>query len=139
MPSITINAPAEKVWTAITEPDLRKKWFFGVETETDWQEGSSIVHRGEWEGRPYEDKGEIKIFEPGHRLLHTHWSPMSGRPDAPENYESILYALIELNGATEVGITEDNLAGDEEKALSDEKWRAALAELKRVAEETALQ
>ena len=135
MPSITISAPPEKVWAAITEPELRKKWFFGVDTETDWQPGSPIVHRGEWEGKPYEDKGEIKIFEPGRRLMHTHWSSMSGRPDSPENYETVTYSLTEMNGATEVGITEDNVAGDEQKAKSDEMWKAALAELKKVAEE----
>lgn len=135
MPSITISAPAEKVWAALTEPDLRKKWLFGADTETDWREGSPIVHRGEWEGKPFEDKGEIKIFEPGHRLMHTHWSPLFGRPDSPENYATICYSLTELNGATEVGITEDNLETEEQKAKSDEVWRIALAELKRIAEE----
>ncbi len=134
MPSITITAPADKVWAAITELALRKQWFFGVETETDWQTGSPIVHRGEWQGKPYEDKGEVKIFEPGRRLMHTHWSPMSGRPDSPENYETICYALTEINGATELGITEDNVASEEQKAQSDEMWKAALAELKKVAE-----
>jgi uncharacterized protein YndB with AHSA1/START domain len=64
MPSITISAPVEKVWAAITEPDLRKRWFFGVDTETNWQPGSPIVHRGEWEGKPYEDKGEIGSSSP---------------------------------------------------------------------------
>src|SRR5262245_54570192 len=55
----TIDAPVEEVWDAITTPDLIEKWFFGVETETDWQPGSPIVHRGEWQGKLYQDKGEI--------------------------------------------------------------------------------
>jgi hypothetical protein len=57
--SITIHATAEKFWAAITRPETIKQWFFGVETETDWQVGSPIVHRGEWQGKPCEDKGEI--------------------------------------------------------------------------------
>jgi len=46
--SITVDAPIEKVWRALTTPELIKTWFFGVDTESDWEAGSSIVHRGEW-------------------------------------------------------------------------------------------
>jgi uncharacterized protein YndB with AHSA1/START domain len=55
--SITIDAPVEKVWRALTTPELIKTWFFGVDTESDWESGSSLVHRGEWQGKPYEDRG----------------------------------------------------------------------------------
>ena len=115
MASISINAPAGKVWDAITKPALRKKWFFGVDTKTDWKEGSAIVHKGEFKGKPYEDKGVIKTVEPGKRLVHTHWSSMSGRPDKPENYDPVTYTLKERNGATEVMIAEDNIANDKQK------------------------
>jgi uncharacterized protein YndB with AHSA1/START domain len=135
MPSITINAPAAKVWEAITEPATRKKWFFGVDTRTDWREGSPIVHTGEFQGKPYKDKGVVKQIVPRKKLVHTHWSSMSGRPDKPENYETINYTLIELNGATEVGITEENIATEKQKATSEEMWKGALGELKRVVEQ----
>jgi uncharacterized protein YndB with AHSA1/START domain len=135
MPSITINAPAAKVWEAITEPATRKKWFFGVDTRTDWREGSPIVHTGEFQGKPYKDKGVVKQIVPRKKLVHTHWSSMSGRPDKPEKYETINYTLIELNGATEVGITEENIATEKQKATSEEMWKGALGELKRVVEQ----
>ena len=45
--SITIAASAARVWETLTTPAMIKKWFFGVDTETDWSEGSPIVHRGE--------------------------------------------------------------------------------------------
>jgi uncharacterized protein YndB with AHSA1/START domain len=135
MPSITINAPAAKVWEAITDPDTRRKWFFGVDTRTDWKEGSPIVHRGEFQGKPYKDKGVVKQIVPRKKLVHTHWSSMSGRPDKPENYETINYTLTELNGATEVGITEENIATEKQKATSEEMWKGALGELKKVVEQ----
>ena len=135
MPSITINAPAAKVWDAITDPATRKKWFFGVDTRTDWKEGSPIVHTGEFQGRPYKDKGVVKEIVPRKKLVHTHWSSMSGRPDKPENYETVNYMLTELNGATEVGITEENIATEKQKATSDEMWKGALGELKKVVEQ----
>src|SRR5437867_8830821 len=98
--SITIDASAKDVWEALTNPDVIKKWFFGVDTETDWAEGSPIVHRGEYQGKPYEDKGTIVKVEPGRRLVHTHWSPSSGLPDSPENYEEVTWALADRGGTT---------------------------------------
>ena len=83
--SITIGAPIDEVWKAITTPELIKQWFFGVDTESDWEPGGPLIHRGEWQGNPYVDKGEILRIEPPTLLVHTHWSDVSGLPDAPEN------------------------------------------------------
>jgi uncharacterized protein YndB with AHSA1/START domain len=128
--SITIDAPAAKVWQALTTPSLIKKWFFGVDTETDWVEGSLIVHRGEYQGKPYEDRGTIVAFDPGRLLVHTHWSPVSGVPDRPENYQEVSWALSERDGETELTVTEVNLPSEEAKAVSEQAWKAALAGLK---------
>lgn len=107
--STTIEAPAQEVWEALTTPELIKQWFFGVDTETDWTPGSPIVHRGEWQGKPYEDKGEIVRFEPPELLVHTHWSDLSGKPDSPEHHQEVSWGLAERDGATELTITERNL------------------------------
>src|SRR5687767_6507873 len=57
--TISIDASSARVWEALTTPEVIKEWFFGVDTETDWKVGSPIVHRGEYQGKPYEDKGSI--------------------------------------------------------------------------------
>jgi uncharacterized protein YndB with AHSA1/START domain len=132
--SITINAPASKVWDAITTPAMIKQWFFGVDTETDWKEGSPIVHRGEWQGKPYEDKGTILTVEPHKRLVHSHWSPMSGLPDSPENYERITYTLTERDGKTELKLSETNLPSEDAKTLSLQIWERVLESLKQLVE-----
>ena len=128
--SITIAAPIERVWKALTTPDLIKQWFFGVDTETDWRKGSPIVHRGEYQGRPYEDRGVILDIEPPSRLVHSHWSPVSGLPDAPENHEVVAWELSERDGGTELTISESNLASEEAKRTSEESWRMVLGNLK---------
>ncbi len=128
--SIAIEAPAAKVWEALTTESLIKRWFFGVDTETDWVEGSPIVHRGEYQGKPYQDKGTILKVEPGRRLVHTHWSPVSGLPDSPENYQEVSWVLSERDGTTELTVSEVNLPSEEAKAVSEEGWRSALAGLK---------
>jgi uncharacterized protein YndB with AHSA1/START domain len=132
--SITIDASVDDVWKALTTPELIKQWFFGVDTETDWNVGSPLVHRGEYQGKPYEDKGEILQFDPPKLLVHTHWSDLSGKPDSPEHYQEVSWALAQRNGATELTITERNLPSEEAKAVSEESWRMVLGNLKNVLE-----
>ena len=132
--SVTIEAPAAEVWKALTTPALIKRWFFGVDTETDWEVGSPIVHRGEYQGRPYEDVGTIQRVEPGRLLVHTHWSPVSGLSDRPENYQEVTWALSGSDGATELTVTERNLPSEDAKKASDQGWAVALAGLKELLE-----
>ena len=128
--SITINALPAAVWKALTTPELMKQWFFGTETETDWTVGGPIVHRGEYNGQPYVDKGTILAFEPERLLVHTHWSSVSGVPDEPENYQTVSWALTEKDGQTELTVTDDNIRSEDARATSDQGWETALAALK---------
>jgi len=128
--SITIAAPVATVWEALTTPALIKRWFFGVDTETDWREGGPIVHRGEYQGMPYEDKGTVVKFEPGRRLVHTHWSPVSGLPDLEENYQEVTWSLSEVDGSTRLTVSEVNLPSEEARPTSEQAWHAALTALK---------
>src|ERR1700752_4884357 len=130
--SVTIDAPAAKVWDALTTPDIIKQWFFGVDTETDWKEGSPIVHRGEWQGKPYEDKGTIVKGEPQRALVHTHWSPASGLPDSEEHYQRVAWTLDGQDGKTELTVTEVNLPSEEAKSVSDQSWQMVLDNLKKL-------
>jgi uncharacterized protein YndB with AHSA1/START domain len=132
--SVTIDAPADEVWAALTTPELIKRWFFGVDTQTDWTVGSPIVHRGEYQGTPYEDTGIIERFEPGRLLVHTHWSPVSGLPDRPENHQEVTWALSGTDGVTELTVTERNLPSEDAKTISDRSWASALSSLKELLE-----
>ncbi len=132
--SISIDDSIEGVWKAITTPDLIKQWFFGVDTESDWKVGSPLIHTGEWQGKPYVDKGEILTYEPPRLLVHTHWGDLSGKPDSPENYQEVTWALQERDGMTELTITEHNLPSEEAKAVSEESWKTVLNNLKELLE-----
>lgn len=132
---ITIRAPIERVWEVLTSSDLRRRWFFGVDTDTDWSPGSPIVHRGEYQDRPYEDKGLILEIEPPRLLVHSHWSPVSGLPDDPRYYQRVSWQLSERDDGTELTLTEVNLPSEEAKTTSEQAWDTALDSLRRVAEE----
>jgi uncharacterized protein YndB with AHSA1/START domain len=132
--SIIINAPAEKVWQAITDPALIKQYFFGVDTHTDWKVGSSIRHTGEWQGKPFEDKGIVTRFEPNEVLAHTHWSSMSGVPDAAQYYQLVTYTLEQRDGSTQVTLENDNNDNEESRDHSAANWSNVLKGLKDVVE-----
>src|SRR6188474_1665744 len=93
--SRTIHAPASKVWDAITKAELIKQYLFGSDVISDWKVGSPIIYKGEWEGKSFEDKGKILEMKPEKLLRSTHWSPLSGVPDSPENYHTVTYELSE--------------------------------------------
>ena len=132
--SVAIDASVDEVWRAITTPEVIKRWFFGVHTESDWKQGSPIVHTGEWQGEPYVDKGEIVRIEPPHVLVHTHWSDLSGTPDSPEHYQEVMWEVSERSDASELTVTEHNLPSDEAKDASDQAWSMVLDSLKQLLE-----
>lgn len=128
-----IKASAAKVWEALTDPNIVKQYFFGSGQETDWREGSPIFWKGEYEGHPFSDKGEVLQYEPVQRLSYSYLSSFSGLEDKPENYLVVTYELFEENGSTRLEITQSNY--DEEKAAHcEENWRTVIDGLKKIVE-----
>ena len=132
--SATINAPVSKVWQALVNPEIIKQYLFDTDVISDWKVGSPITYKGEWEGKPFEDKGEILAIEPENLLQSTHWSPLSGVPDIPANYHTVTYTLSDKGDRTEVTITQDNNASEEEKAHSEKNWETVLNGMKKLLE-----
>ncbi len=133
--SIMINAPASRVWEALTNPELIKQYLFGAEVITDWKEGSQIIYKGTYEGKTYEDKGSVLKADPDKLLLITHWSPLSGSPDSPENYHKVSYELTSENGSTILTITQDNNASQEEQEHNANFWKMVLDGMKKLLED----
>ncbi len=132
----TINAPPGRVWDALTNPEAIKQYFFGTNLVTDWRVGSPIYWRGEWQGKSYEDKGVILQNKPGRLLQYTHYSPLSGVPDTPENYHTVTVELMPEGNATRVSLSQDNNASEEERDHSAQNWEMVLHGLKQFVEQT---
>ncbi|MFF2028665.1 SRPBCC domain-containing protein [Arthrobacter sp. NPDC058192] len=132
--TITIEAPPSRVWSVLTDPGAIKEFMFGTDVETDWTVGSPIVWRGIWEGKAYEDRGSILEFDPGRRLTVTHFSPLSGQEDTPENYHTLTWTLQAQTGATELTLSQDNNASPEEAEHSQGMWDSLVQGVKAVAE-----
>jgi uncharacterized protein YndB with AHSA1/START domain len=66
---IYIKATPEKIWEAITDPALRAKYSFGVQTHSEWTTGSS--YRAGMPGAVDIAEGENVVVEPPHLLVQT--------------------------------------------------------------------
>ena len=132
--TIAINAPSSKVWDALTKPELIKQYLFGTEVTTDWQVGSPITYKGEWEGKTYEDKGKVLQIEKEKLLVSTFWSSLSGLPDTSENYKTVCYELSTEGSRTRLTITQDNNDSQEEANHSEQNWNMVLDGIKKLLE-----
>src|SRR5215217_1995550 len=112
--STVIDAPRARVWDALVDPVAIKAYMFGTTMTSDWTPGSPVTWKGEWQGRAYEDKGTILRVEPHWVLSYTHFSPLAGAPDVPENYHKVTITLADAEGGTSVMLKQDNNATEQE-------------------------
>jgi uncharacterized protein YndB with AHSA1/START domain len=132
--SIIINTSPSRVWNALVNPNLIKKYMFGTTAISDWKKGSSIVWKGEWKGNKYEDKGIILNIEPEHLIQYSHFSPLSGKPDSPQNYHLVTIELSRKGPNTFVSLLQDNNETEQERDNSQNNWREMLIDLKKLLE-----
>jgi uncharacterized protein YndB with AHSA1/START domain len=132
--SVSINAPVSKVWDALINRELIKVYFFGTDCISDWKKGSPIVYRGVWEGKTYEDKGNIIDIEPQKFIFYNYWSSMSGTADIPENYTEIRYELSEDNNRTTFTVIQDDIKTQEAHDHSATNWGYIMDGLKKMLE-----
>src|SRR5438128_12162992 len=106
----TVHAPASDVWDALVDPAKIKQYMFGTNVVSDFKEGSPITWKGEWKGKPYEDKGVIKRATHGRVLEYTH------------NEHTVIVELSGNHGTTKVSLRQDNNPDEKAKLESEKKW-----------------
>jgi uncharacterized protein YndB with AHSA1/START domain len=132
--SISINAPVGKVWDALTNPEAIKQYMFGTNVISDWKKGGPIVWKGEWQGKKYEDRGVILKLEPERLIQYSHFSPLSGKPDLPENYHTVTVELVSDGAETAVSLSQDNNETEQAREYSEMNWKMMLDGLKKLLE-----
>ena len=124
---VSIDAPREAVWQALTDPEKVKEYMHGTTIATDWKVGSPITWSGEWKGKSYQDKGEVLAFEPEKVLSTTYWSSMSGKEDKPENYYNVTYTLEGNDGRTTLTLQQDgNESQEAANQMAENNWGPVL-------------
>jgi len=137
---VEVAAPRRAVWRVLTSNGSRPEILFGAQVASDWRLGSTITWSGEFEGRAFEDHGRIIELEDRQepwRIVLTHFSPLSGLPDEPENYHTLRFELDEVPGGTRVTLDQDNNPTREAAEHSQANWARMLHGVKTVAERAA--
>ncbi len=135
--NVTIHAPIAKVWDALVNPQVIKRYMFGATAVSDWKEGSPIVWKGEWKGKPFEDKGRILELRPEERLRYSHFSPLSGAPDKPENYHQVTIELSKQEDQEDqvrLDLSQNNNKTKEARDESQRNWAMMLEGVKKAVE-----
>ncbi len=138
---IEINAAVSKVWDILVNPEKTQLYMFGCKTVSTWEVGSPLTWEMIYEGKKITAvKGEIIKIQPEKYLAYTTIDPNSNVPDNPDNYLTVTYNLSELNGITNLEITQ----GDYSKVADGKKryeetieaggWNSILIQIKNLAE-----
>ena len=130
--SITLNATPAEVWSALTDPEKTKEYFFNCEVHSDWQVGSGITFKGKiFLIKSIEMHGKITQIIPEKLLQYT--LENKSDDDKPATTSTVTDELIYENGVTTLYITDD--VGQEEGAeeryeRSQKGWDKVLEGLK---------
>jgi uncharacterized protein YndB with AHSA1/START domain len=70
---VYIKTTPERLWEAITNPEMRSKYTFGVGVYTDWKVGSKYQGIPSLDGQPHDPicEGEVLEFDPPKRLVQS--------------------------------------------------------------------
>lgn len=140
--TIVIYAPVAKVWDALVNPDQTQKYMFGCQTVSDWKVGSSLLWKGEYEGKEMIFvKGHIVDIQPEKFLSYTTIDPNSTIDDTSENYLTVTYSLLSEKRQTTLTVTQGDYStvAEGERRYNEafnngEGWNPILQEIKKLVE-----
>lgn len=132
--NVLINAPLEKVWDALTKPELVKLWQFGSVLTTSWEVGSSIEFVAEWQGQVFKQWGQVLAFHPHTSLKYSLFAPRPDLEDKPEHYFFMEYNLSRVQNQTFLKIVQDDNRPNAVQAAPQGEENSVLKALKDVAE-----
>lgn len=101
-----ILSTPEKVFEAITKPDIAKR-YWGHENVSDWRQGSKWEHVKANDDRTVELVGEVIEISPPTRLVIS-WANQSQAAD-PEAYSRVTFGIEEFNDMVKLTVTHDDL------------------------------
>jgi len=125
-----IPASPDRVWETLTSREGMKAYMMGADVEADWRVGGEIRMHGEYQGKPFDDRGEVRSFEPERKLAYTHESSA-----APGEAHLVTFELEPKDGGTEVTVTQggDKPADDKTRTLYEKTWAAMLEGVEKAA------
>lgn len=101
--TIEINAPANKVWTIITDSASVSKFMMGMKPITDWKVRSVMNWIGRHENQEQNmAKGNIQELVINKKLQYSFFFPGYGHADIPEHYQTVILELVKVNDSVTI-------------------------------------
>jgi uncharacterized protein YndB with AHSA1/START domain len=138
--SMTIRAPRAKVWDALVDPEKIKQYILVSDVVSEWREGSSIVWKSEFQGKPFEILGKVLRLDPERLLEFDQSRPIFRASQAARSsdYHRVTIELSDEGEQTQLSLTEQGNKTERELAHSEGGWRMALGNMKALLEGTSI-
>lgn len=138
--SLTINAPRAKVWDALVDPEKITQYILASDVVSAWREGSSIVWKSEFHGKPFEIKGTILRLEPQRLLEFDQSRPVFRATQVvrPSDYHRVTIELSDEGAQTHLSLIEQGSTTKREFAHAQGGWQLALGNMKALLEGTSV-
>ena len=108
---IYIKATPERIWQAITDPELRRRYSFGVGVESEWKPGSNYTATTGAEtvspGMPISE-GENLEVDPPHRLVQS-FRALWGDDVVAEGTSRVTWEIEPVADSCRLTVTHDQL------------------------------
>jgi uncharacterized protein YndB with AHSA1/START domain/DNA-binding transcriptional ArsR family regulator len=104
---IYIRTTPERLWEAITDPDVRSKYQFGVRVASDWKPGSGIELTHANAPGPL-GEGQVLEADPPHRLVHSMVALWSDEAKA-EGTSRVTWEIEPVGDSCRLTLTHDEL------------------------------
>jgi len=127
---IYVKTSPERLWEAITDPQMRKRYSFGVETASEWTQGSS--YSSSVPGVIEIASGENLEVDPPRRLVQSFnalWSEEVQR----EGTSRVTWEIEPVGGSCRLRVTHDQLSESADSELFG-GWPMILSGLKTLLE-----
>lgn len=124
---IYIRTTPERLWDAITDPDIRAKYHFGSHIESDWAPGSTYQQIHPKAPEPLVE-GENLEVDPPHRLVQS-MNALWGPEASAEGTSRVTWEIEPIGDSCRLTVTHDQLHEDAPEELYG-GWPMVLSGLK---------